>query len=198
MKNMEIYYIMEVCMDKRYMIKEAAARIEVEPHVLRYWEEEIGLTIKRNEMGHRYYDEEDIAMLLKIKELKNKGHILKTIRNDLMIKAEETQAVDTSAINISEEKMRQFQNIMTRIVGQAIKENASSTVNIGSSVSQEVSQIVVKHMEDFNKENIKRDEERFRRLDETIRQLQKARQEAATATSELEGKKRGRKNRFKK
>ena len=198
MKNMEIYYIMEVCMDKRYMIKEAAARIEVEPHVLRYWEEEIGLTIKRNEMGHRYYDEEDIAMLLKIKELKNKGHILKTIRNDLMIKAEETQAVDTSAINISEEKMRQFQNIMTRIVGQAIRENASSTVDIGSSVSQEVSQIVVKYMEDLNKENIKRDEERFRRLDETIRQLQKARQEAAAATSELEGKKRGRKNRFKK
>ena len=185
-------------MDKRYMIKEAAARIEVEPHVLRYWEEEIGLTIKRNEMGHRYYDEEDIAMLLKIKELKNKGHILKTIRNDLMIKAEETQAVDTSAINISEEKMRQFQNIMTRIVGQAIRENASSTVDIGSSVSQEVSQIVVKYMEDLNKENIKRDEERFRRLDETIRQLQKARQEAAAATSELEGKKRGRKNRFKK
>lgn len=198
MKNMEIYYIMEVCMDKRYMIKEAAAKIEVEPHVLRYWEEEIGLTIKRNEMGHRYYDEEDIAMLLKIKALKNEGHILKNIKNDLVIKTDEPQDVTASAINISDEKMRQFQNIMTRIVGQAIRENISGAGDIGGSVSQEVSQIVVKHMEDFNKENIKRDEERFRRLDETIRQLQKARQEAAAATSELEGKKRGRKNRFKK
>ena len=38
-----------------YLIKEAAKLVEVEAHVLRYWEEELGLKIKRNEMGHRYY-----------------------------------------------------------------------------------------------------------------------------------------------
>ena len=39
----------------RYMISDAAALAGVETHVLRYWEEELDLTIPRNEMGHRYY-----------------------------------------------------------------------------------------------------------------------------------------------
>ena len=38
----------------RYMISDAAALAGVETHVLRYWEEELDLTIPRNEMGHRY------------------------------------------------------------------------------------------------------------------------------------------------
>ncbi len=43
-------------MDKqRYMISDAAALVNVESHVLRYWEEELELTVPRNEMGHRYY-----------------------------------------------------------------------------------------------------------------------------------------------
>ena len=37
----------------RYMISDAAALAGVETHVLRYWEEELDLTIPRNEMGHR-------------------------------------------------------------------------------------------------------------------------------------------------
>ena len=47
--------------EKRYMISDAAKKIDVEPHVLRYWEDEIGIEIPRNEMGHRYYRKEDIA-----------------------------------------------------------------------------------------------------------------------------------------
>ena len=38
----------------RYIISDASKKIDVEPHVLRYWEEELHLEIKRNEMGHRY------------------------------------------------------------------------------------------------------------------------------------------------
>ena len=34
----------------RYMISDAAALAGVETHVLRYWEEELDLTIPRNEM----------------------------------------------------------------------------------------------------------------------------------------------------
>ena len=36
----------------RYMISDAADMVHVETHVLRYWEEELGLSIPRNEMGH--------------------------------------------------------------------------------------------------------------------------------------------------
>ena len=51
-------------MDKqRYMISDAAALVNVESHVLRYWEEELELTVPRNEMGHRYYTKENIEQL---------------------------------------------------------------------------------------------------------------------------------------
>ena len=66
--------------DTRYMISETAKITQVEPHVLRYWEEELGLAIKRNEMGHRYYTEKDIQTFMDIKELKKKGMQLRAIR----------------------------------------------------------------------------------------------------------------------
>ena len=53
-------------MDKlRYMISDAANLVNVEAHVLRYWEEELELEIPRNEMGHRYYTNENIQQFLK-------------------------------------------------------------------------------------------------------------------------------------
>lgn len=62
-------------MDKqRYMISDAAALVNVESHVLRYWEEELELTVPRNEMGHRYYTKENIEQFMKIKEWKEQGY----------------------------------------------------------------------------------------------------------------------------
>lgn len=66
--------------ETRYLISETAKITQVEPHVLRYWEEELGLAIGRNEMGHRYYTEKDIHTFLSIKELKKKGMQLRAIR----------------------------------------------------------------------------------------------------------------------
>ena len=60
----------------RYMISDAAAAVNVETHVLRYWEDELGLLVPRNEMGHRYYTRENIQEFQKIKELKEKGYIV--------------------------------------------------------------------------------------------------------------------------
>ena len=56
-----------------YTIGDAAKRIRVETHVLRYWEEELGLTIGRNELGHRYYTEEDISLMEHIRQWKEQG-----------------------------------------------------------------------------------------------------------------------------
>ncbi len=69
--------------EKVYLISDAAKQVQVESHVLRYWEEELKLPIKRNEMGHRYYTEEDIARFKEIKDLKEQGLQLKAIRNML-------------------------------------------------------------------------------------------------------------------
>ena len=48
----------------RYMISDAANIVHVESHVLRYWEDELELNIPRNEMGHRYYTKENIAIAI--------------------------------------------------------------------------------------------------------------------------------------
>lgn len=64
----------------RYMISDAANRIQVESHVLRYWEEELELDVPRNEMGHRYYTEENLRQFEEIKRLKEEGYQLKAIK----------------------------------------------------------------------------------------------------------------------
>ena len=64
----------------RYMISDAAQIAGVESHVLRYWEDELELTVPRNELGHRYYTRENIQQFQKIKELKEQGYQLKAIR----------------------------------------------------------------------------------------------------------------------
>ena len=63
-----------------FLISDAAKKVSVEAHVLRYWEEELKLPIKRNELGHRYYTEEDIERFLEIKDMKERGLQLKAIR----------------------------------------------------------------------------------------------------------------------
>jgi DNA-binding transcriptional MerR regulator len=66
--------------DVRYMISEASKKVDVEAHVLRYWEEELELPIARNEMGHRYYKKADIELLMAVKQLKEQGFQLKAVK----------------------------------------------------------------------------------------------------------------------
>ncbi|MCI8465720.1 MAG: MerR family transcriptional regulator [Lachnospiraceae bacterium] len=66
-----------------YLISEASRKLNVEAHVLRYWEEELKLEIPRNELGHRYYTEKQLALFQKIKELKELGYQLKAIKTSL-------------------------------------------------------------------------------------------------------------------
>lgn len=64
----------------QYLISDAAKEVAVETHVLRYWEEELGLTIRRNKAGHRYYTREDVEQFKRVKNMKDKGFQLKAIR----------------------------------------------------------------------------------------------------------------------
>ena len=66
-----------------YLISDASKKVDVEAHVLRYWEEELELAIPRNEMGHRYYTDFHIRLFRQVKELKEKGYQLKAIKSAL-------------------------------------------------------------------------------------------------------------------
>ena len=67
-------------MENYVLISDAAKEVEVESHVLRYWEEELNLPIHRNEHGHRFYTREDVDRFKQIKKLKEGGLQLKAIR----------------------------------------------------------------------------------------------------------------------
>ena len=195
-----------------YQIKEAAAKVGVESHVLRYWEEELKMDIHRNEMGHRYYTEKDIEVLSKVRDLKEKGLQLKAIRNYLEMRRKQiTQergqtTVQTIVENMekqtdkkeahtansdkhevvpvsqqilsNEEKMQQFQLRMNRIVGNAIQENNEL---IGKSAGEHAANAVVTQFQGMTKEQEERAEARYRKLDQTLREIQQARLEAAAA-----------------
>ena len=66
--------------ETHYLISDASRKVDVESHVLRYWEEELEMNIPRNEMGHRYYTDFHIRLFKQIKELKEKGYQLKAIK----------------------------------------------------------------------------------------------------------------------
>lgn len=230
--------------EKRYSISEASRLLEVENHVLRYWEEELELNIPRNELGHRYYREEEIQLLNCIKELKNKGFQLKAVK-EVLPDLEQKKLIDVHkllatqvelenmgiedqeeetvreyeemgkeeekenkqeckvvtlrkgdehernhpvsrenaapSLRHNEDKMREFESIMGRIIGKALREQAE---NMGTVVGDKISSRLMQEMDDILEEKEEREEARYKKLDEAIRSHQKARQEIAISKEE--------------
>lgn len=191
----------------RYMISDAANIVNVESHVLRYWEDELELDIPRNELGHRYYTKENIKEFQRIKELKEQGYQLKAIRmivhngpiegltaekqtdvagcaqgqavtGECVLPGQETVAHMKSQVpagRVAEspqsildntDKMAQFTDLMTQIVGKAL---AANNEELSQNISEEVGKQVLKEMNYLMREREEAEEERFRRLDAAIR-----------------------------
>lgn len=167
----------------RYMISDAAKLVEVESHVLRYWEEELELPIARNEMGHRYYTEDDIQLLKHIKKLKERGYQLKAIKMDIsengeLIPQEETEVQaakpeKSEVLNSNAEKMQQFQTILSKALGQALRENCES---FGKEIGDHVTSQVTKEMNYQLRLHEEEEEKHIKELDETIRSVMKRKQ----------------------
>ena len=173
---------------KQYTISEAAKKLHVGSHVLRFWEEELHLNIPRNEMGHRVYSEKEMKQLEQI--IKKDGFSLKDIEHKLSPKSSgQVIPYPVSESEISpNDKMIQFKTILSRIVSDAIRENSDS---LTSDIADTVSVQVNKELDYLFREKEESDEKRFRELDETIRSYQKTRQEiAATQITANKAKKR--------
>ncbi len=125
----------------RYMISEASKRVDVESHVLRYWQKELALPISRNEMDQRYYKESDIELLKKVKHLKEQGFQLKAIKMllsnlamsdsadfDVGIKQKEGQEKKVAEI-LNEDKLAEKEegtSLVAEEKGQELKEEADT------------------------------------------------------------------------
>ena len=173
----------------RYMISDAANIVNVESHVLRYWEDELDLSIPRNEMGHRYYTKENIQEFQRIKELKEQGYQLKAIRmivhngpmdglmpdiaepcDDVELRVAQTE----QSILDNTDKMAQFTELMTQIVGTAM---AANNQKLSEEISGEVGKQVLKEMNYLMREREEQEEERFRKLDAAIRESLRSKEE---------------------
>ena len=188
----------------RFMISEAAKQVDVESHVLRYWEEELDLKIGRTEMGHRYYTNDDIQLFRCIKKLKDEGMLLRELKplipelkeTRLKIKSGRPSGEVTapasspvpspvsSAASHSEsgDVMIPLKNVeqMRALVGDVFREALSENNTVlKKDISSAVTADVVHEMDFLLQAKERQQEEHFRRLDSLIRQQQATRKGSA-------------------
>ena len=185
----------------RYMISDAANIVNVESHVLRYWEDELALNIPRNEMGHRYYTDFHIRLFKQIKELKEKGYQLKAIKAALA-KTLDAEGESVAPTDILEEDVvsalrecaeqekkdlekmdpGEITELMNREKAEQFKDFLTQMIGqaieennekLSQDISRMVNDKVLKEIDYLMRVADERDEERFRQLDETIRLYQK-------------------------
>lgn len=189
-------------MSSELFISDAAREVRVENHVLRYWEEELHLPIKRNELGHRYYTEEDIERFKQIKDMKERGLQLKAIKMILkdgrldvlaseakeenveeeektglaidIISTGQTQALQESR----EEKTRRLQWLLQQLIRETLQEN-------NGELCREIKESVVKELdyqfrmqeereELRDRQQAERDEAHYKKMDELLRKKSRA------------------------
>ena len=169
--------------EKTYLISDAAKRVQVESHVLRYWEEELKLPIKRNEMGHRYYTEDDIRRFQEVRDLKEQGLQLKAIRNVLM--REEQEGLKRHVVMVNkgefmpvpeesrEAKSLRLQQLLQNMIAEAVRSNNREMCDdIKESILKELDyqfRQQEEREEERDGQQIRRQEEYYRQLDELLR-----------------------------
>ncbi|MBQ6806065.1 MAG: MerR family transcriptional regulator [Lachnospiraceae bacterium] len=200
--------------EEMLLISEAAKRVEVETHVLRYWEDELQLPIKRNEMGHRYYTIEDVKRFREIKQLKEQGLQLKAIRtiiqkgdniqdnhekvvagfvadiknneteNEMMFGKREKYIVSLSKEDAKDDKVTRLQYLLQHMMVEAVK-------SANQELCTEIKESILKELdyqfrarEEREEERWKKEEEHFRKIDEMLREKNKTKEKPAKAAKE--------------
>lgn len=159
-------------MEKKYSISDAAKRVHVEAHVLRYWEEELELKIPRTSQGHRFYRDNEIETLQKIKELKEQGFRLHAIKKlipnlgeldrmdppqlyqlrERLNQQEETHL--SSPKTDAGEKMQKFQDILRGLIQETVEDAISKSMEESQGkMSEQVSTRVIKELNYIQREN---------------------------------------------
>lgn len=173
--------------DKKYLISDASKLVEVESHVLRYWEEELALPIKRNELGHRYYTKEDITCFREIKKMKEQGLQLKAIRMYLkdgkiyhedmegfpflpVIRQKDTPIEsshpESTHVESVAEKQERLQILFHQLFTDVLTEN-------NEKICQNIRDTVLKELDYQFRQNEEREEEHYKKIDELLRSRSK-------------------------
>lgn len=179
-------------------VKDVAEKLETEPYVLRFYEKELNLTIKRNSKGHRVYTIEDVEMFRKILDMREQGLQLKAIEgimHDSNKEAKESYEQLSSAqlpqttpknegmttIDIGDpnnEKVKMFMGMITQAVMEGNKASVEQIKQeMRVEIKQEVDSTVNEKINKLQEVQEAKNEEYYRKLDETMREVQKMRKE---------------------
>ena len=197
--------------ETHYLISDASKKVDVESHVLRYWEEELEMAIPRNEMGHRYYTDFHIRLFKQIKELKEKGYQLKAIKAALAksldqdgeaviptdvleedVVAALKECTDQESREMEKLDDRELTELMAKERAEQFKDLMSQMIGqaieennekLSQDISRMVNDKVLKEIDYLMRVADERDEERFRQLDETIRLYQREGKDRAEAAA---------------
>ena len=149
----------------------------MESHVLRYWEEELHLPIKRNELGHRYYTKEDVECFKQIKSMKERGLQLKAIkmilrdgRLDVLPQEDDAATMAIDIVNCQqqdnvvmseskEDKSKRLQWLLQQLIRETLREN-------NQELSREIKESVVKELDYQFRSQEEREEEREQRQEQ--------------------------------
>lgn len=168
------------------LISDACKQLDMEAHVLRYWEEELQLDITRNEQGYRCYTQQQLLLFQRIRILREAGYQLKAIKlvvprlalldedefsyitalsEEMNRRAAELPdtppgCLPTPAANTElarQLRLEQFEEVMNRILETALEKHA-----------EQISSKVIKEMDYLLRLQEDEAEQRFRRLDEAL------------------------------
>ncbi len=185
-----------------YQIADAAKKVNVESHVLRYWEEELQLPIERNKQGHRLYTDEDLNRFLYIKELKKEGLQLRAIRTKVHMRDKQPENTaengkwvqdkaqdkallqeqaekhlpecgERSAGQLEEEKTRKAARLCMMLQQMVVTAVHEENEGLLREIKKGVAETVSKEMNYQFSLQEQREEEHYKKLDEILRERER-------------------------
>lgn len=202
--NDEVRYVQE----KDFLtVKDVAEMLDTEAYVLRFYEKELNLEIRRNSKGHRLYTLEDVEMFRRIQEMRGKGLQLKAIGSLVHDSNEEIkdtyeqlssinlvpattpmneQLTEVDITSMEDEKVRQFSCLMKEMLKQALIEcSEQSKKEMTDTIKQEVNTAVEEKVMEIQEAQDAKNEEYYKKLDETMREVQRMRKEINESKLEM-------------
>ena len=138
------------------LISDACKQLNMEAHVLRYWEEELGLPIMRNDQGYRCYTNAQLLMFQRIKILRDAGYQLKAIKlvvprlallDEMNKRASELPDTLPAILPVSASqtelarklRMEEFEDVMNRILDEALcRHSADINAQLADTICEKI------------------------------------------------------------
>ena len=195
------------------LISDACKQLNMEAHVLRYWEEELGLPIMRNDQGYRCYTNAQLLMFQRIKILRDAGYQLKAIKlvvprlalldddefyylvklsDEMNKRASELPDTLPAILPVSASQTELARKLHSADVNAQLADTICEKIGvqldnvIAEKITEQVSTKVIKEMDYRMRLQDDEAEERFRKLDETLfMRRKKSREQKEAAASRL-------------